>query len=88
MKKPHGNGSGNFEIGQVDMGGWVRFLAGGQNLPHDLPVYLSKTVAAWSREHPNLRLRFVVPIQRDGDTVELHAWYDGHVFPPIEGPQP
>ncbi len=33
-----GNGSGKFEIGRHDMGGWVRVCAGTQNLPDDLPV--------------------------------------------------
>jgi hypothetical protein len=41
MKRPHGNGSGKFAIGQHDMGGWVRAVAGRQNLPDDLPVDLS-----------------------------------------------
>jgi hypothetical protein len=27
-------------------------------------------------------MRCVVPIHRDGNTVELHAWYDAHVSPP------
>ena len=45
MKKPsHGNGSGKFEIGQHDMGGWVRIVAGRQNLPEDLAVYLSSAL--------------------------------------------
>ena len=30
---------------------------------------------------PHLRIRFVVPITRDGDTAELHAWYDQVLFP-------
>jgi hypothetical protein len=57
MKRPHGNGSGKFEIGHHDMGGWVRIVAGRQNLPDDLPVYLSHTLAlpplslAWSWVH-------------------------------------
>src|SRR5205809_722021 len=40
-KQPHGNGSGKFEIGSHDMGGWVRICAGRQHLPENLPVYLS-----------------------------------------------
>jgi hypothetical protein len=42
MKRPHGNGSGKFEIGHHDMGGWVRIVAGRHNLPDDLPVFLSQ----------------------------------------------
>jgi hypothetical protein len=86
--KPHGNGSGKFEIGHQDMGGWVRVSAGHQNLPEDLAVYLSQSLAEWFRQRPHLCLRFVAPITKDGSTVELHAWYDAHVFPALAGPQP
>jgi hypothetical protein len=88
MKKPQGNGSGKFEIAHHDMGGWVRFKPGQQNVPDDLPVYLSNCMTSWFRQRPHLRIRFVVPIQQDGNTVELHAWYDAHMFPAIQGPQP
>jgi hypothetical protein len=33
-------------------------------------------LTACFRANPHLRIRCVVPINRDGDTVELHAWYD------------
>jgi hypothetical protein len=88
MKKPQGNGSGKFEIGHHDMEGWVRVMAVRRNLPDDLPVYLSNSITAWFRQRPHLRMRFVVPIQQDGNTVELRSWYDAHLFPPIQGPQP
>jgi hypothetical protein len=29
----------------------------------------------------------VVPITRDGNTVELHAWYEQHLFPDISPQQ-
>jgi hypothetical protein len=29
-----------------------------------------------------------VPIQRNGYTVELHAWFDLGVFPDVSGQQP
>jgi hypothetical protein len=83
MKPPQRNGSGRFEISQTDMGGWVRvFPASLTNVPDDLPVYLSHTLAEWFRHRPNLPLRCVVPISKNGDTVELHAWYDAPLFPP------
>jgi len=90
MKTPSGNGSGQFEIGQANMGGWVRVFPGRtSDLPEDLPVYLSQTLAEWFRQRPHLRLRCVVPVSKDGETVELHAWYDGHLFPPTPvGPAP
>ena len=83
-----GNGSGKFEIGYHDMGGWVRVCAGKHNLPDDLAVYLSQALSDWFRQRPHLRMRCAVPIQRDGNTVELHAWYDAHLFPALQGPQP
>jgi hypothetical protein len=33
-------------------------------------------------------MRQVVPIQRDGNTVELHAWFEQTVFPDLSGQQP
>jgi hypothetical protein len=33
-------------------------------------------------------MRCVVPIQRGGDTVELHAWFDQGQFPDLSGKQP
>jgi hypothetical protein len=82
VKQPHGNGSGGVEISQSDMGGWVRVYPSRMiDLPQDLPLYLSHTLAEWFRHRPNLRMRCIVPVQRDGNTVELHAWFDAHLFP-------
>ncbi len=89
MKKPGGNGSSRFNIHQDDMGGWVRvFTDRGPSLPEDLPVYLSQALSEWFRQHANLRMRCVIPVVRDGCTVELHAWYEAHLFPAYQGPEP
>jgi hypothetical protein len=89
MAQQPGNGSSRFEISQLDMGGWVRVYAVGSSFPPDLPIFLSHTLTEWFRQRPQYCLRCVVPIQRDGNTVELHAWYDAHVFPPTpEAPHP
>jgi hypothetical protein len=86
--KTGSNGSSNFDISCSDMGGWVRaFAAKTGNLPTDFPVYLSVALAEWFREHPRFQLQCVVPIQRDGNTVELHAWYVVHVFQPSKPPE-
>ena len=84
MRQQHGgNGSGRFNVHTADMGGWVRVhtdkLA---HVPDDLGTFLSASLTDWFRHRPHLRLKCVVPIQRDGTTVELHAWYEAHVFPP------
>jgi len=89
--KPQGNGSGKFEIAQADMGGWVRVYPGKieDTSRQDLGVYLSQSLSEWLRQRPQIRLKCVVPISRDGTTVELHAWYEVHLLPPTPlGPQP
>jgi hypothetical protein len=81
---PHGNGSGKFDIGAHDMGGWVRVRAS-QTAAHveDLGFYLAHVLSNWFREHPHLQLISIVPIVKDGNTVELHGWYAQHLFPGI-----
>jgi hypothetical protein len=77
-----GNGSSKFDIHQQDMGGWVRvFTDSSPSLPNDLPVYLSHVLTEWFRQHPQLRMRAVIPISVDGRTMELHGWYDLGIFP-------
>jgi hypothetical protein len=83
-----GNGSTKFNVHQEDMGGWVRIFADRPAPTDDLPYFLSGALADWFRERPQFRLRFVVPIQRAGDTVELHAWYEVHVLPKLGDPTP
>ena len=75
MNKPR------FEIVRDDMGGWVRVFLGRGEPTGEVAKFLSHSLANWMREHPHLRVRFVVPINRNGDTVELHAWYDQVLLP-------
>lgn len=83
MAKPHpGNGSSKFGVGVHDMGGWVQVKADGSPAgPDELAVYLSHRLSEWLRDNAHLRLLCVVPVSRDGKTVELHAWYEQHLFP-------
>ena len=81
MRKPAGNGSGQFKIAHRDMGGWVRVWLESGAASDELPAFLSHVLAEWFRQRPQLRMRVVVPIQKDGDTVELHAWFDRAVVP-------
>jgi hypothetical protein len=76
----HGNGSGKFDIGVHDMGGWVRVVPGQTAPRDDLGFYLAHRLSVWFREQPHLRLLCVVPIVKDGNTVELHGWYEQHLF--------
>lgn len=70
-----------FEIVQEDMGGWVRVFLGRGEPTGELAKYLSHGLSDWMRKRPHLRVRFAVPVNRDGDTVELHAWYDQVLLP-------
>jgi len=83
MKVPKsGNGSSKFGVGTHDMGGWARTIATYSGpTPADPAGKLSHHLTAWFRGKPHLKIRCVVPINRDGDTVELHAWYDQVHFP-------
>lgn len=89
MADKQGNGSTPVTITQQDMGGWVRFWPTSPKFYDDpgLPVFLSQTVANFFRHRPDLRLRFAMPMDRNGTTVEIHAWYDVHVLSPFAGPQ-
>jgi hypothetical protein len=75
-------------IHHADMGGWLRFFSDPQaSAVLELPVYLSYTVTQWFRARPQYRLRFILPITRGGNTVELHVWYEQHLFPDQSGVQ-
>jgi hypothetical protein len=77
-----GNGQTKFSVGTADMGGWIRVFLEKGTPPADLPVFLSQTLTEWFRKRPGLRIKCVAPVMKDGDTVELHAWYEAHVFDP------
>jgi hypothetical protein len=84
-----GNGSSQIPIHQDDMGGWVRVHTDPTTVrPAHFGLFLSSALMEWFRQRPQLRMRCVVPVTQDGDTVELHAWYDLGVFPATGGPQP
>ena len=85
MHRQPGNGSGKFDIGAHDMGGWVRVIAGSTaaSATNEVPLYLSHRLSVWRLQNPHRRLISVVPIMKDGTTVELHAWYEQHVVPDV-----
>ncbi|HEY7427373.1 MAG TPA: hypothetical protein VH682_24275 [Gemmataceae bacterium] len=71
------------DVHHLDMGGWVRFFTNPESLAlPNLPLYLAYAVTTWFRERPQLRLLCVLPVNKDGNTVELHVWYTQHSFPP------
>jgi hypothetical protein len=80
-----------FEIIEEDMGGWVRVFLGRGEPTGEVAKFLSHGLTDWMGKRPHLRVRFVVPINRDGDTVEFHAWYDQVLFfdtSPMASPEP
>ncbi len=72
-----------FEIIQQEMGGWVRVYLGRGEPTGEVAKLLSLSLTEWFRKNPHLRMRIVVPISEDGDTTELHAWYDQIQFPDV-----
>jgi hypothetical protein len=73
----------DFKIVTEEMGGWVRVFLGSGEPTGEVAVFLSDTLQSWFRQRPHLRLRFVVPITSNGDTSELHAWFDQVMFPDV-----
>ena len=65
-----------FSIGAAEHDGWVRiFLARGEPTGESAK-FLSESLNQWMKNNPQLRVRMIVPITSNGDTAELHAWYD------------
>ena len=72
-----------FDKSQADMGGWVRvYLCRGEPTG-EVAKFLSHAPTHRMRQHPHMRVRMIVPITNNGDTSELHAWYDRVLFPAI-----
>jgi hypothetical protein len=91
MKYTHGDGNGFSKIAvhQQDMGGWLRVFTDPPPPEHpDLPVWLAHALTEWFRQRPHIRPRCIIPVVQGGNTVELHAWYDLHVFPDLSGQKP
>jgi hypothetical protein len=68
------------------MGGWLRVWVDEGEPSPNLPLYLSHALSNWLRNNPHLRCWAVVPVQFNGDTVELHAWYERTIFPDVSPP--
>ena len=44
--------------------------------PEDLPLYLSKAVAAWQKQTPTLKVRATLPIVAKGNAIAVHVWFE------------
>jgi hypothetical protein len=70
-------GNGKCNIIAEEMGGWIRVSARQSGTPIvDLGGKLSASLSGWLRENPDRRLVAVVPINENGNTIELHVWYE------------
>jgi len=57
--------------------GWVVFMASDPPPAADqLPRYLSKAVSAWQKQTPSLKVRAMLPIFANADTIAIHVWFD------------
>lgn len=54
--------------------GYVRVFLGHGEPAIELSRALSKTLASWMKVNPQKQIVAVVPVHRDEDTVELHAY--------------
>lgn len=60
----------------VDTGRAVFRPSGTPTQPENLPLYLSKTIAAWLNQTPSLTVRATLPIVQNGNTVAVHVWFE------------
>lgn len=67
-----------FTIDRLEMGtGWVCFQPGDHPPPPDqLPGYLNQAFYTWLERNPDFRVRSVLPITQDGQTVLIHVWFE------------
>ena len=70
-----------FQINITDFGGWLRVTLGRGEPAGEVAQFLSESLNGWMNNNPHLRVRIMVPISSNGDTAELHAWYDQIAFP-------
>lgn len=66
------------QVDRLDMAaGWACFLASETPpTPNQLPLYLSKEVAAWQKQNPMLAVRATLPIVANGNTIAVHVWFE------------
>lgn len=80
MRPTLGNGSGSVNIEVQDHGGWITVYptsaVAADDYGGDLALVLAKSFNRWFEQHPHLRVRFALPISRNGSTFEIYAWYE------------
>lgn len=86
MNPQQGQASPVVKVNHSDLGGCVRFTPTAESLRHpDLGAFLALSVTQWFLERSHLRLSSVLPVVKEGNTVEMLAWYEQHGFPDTSG---
>jgi hypothetical protein len=77
-KRFGGNGSGGGTVVREPLAsGWVVYRSGDATFDQDkLIKAIFQTIQKDLVENPNVRARFIVPIQKNGDTVSVVMGYD------------
>lgn len=65
-------------IDRVEMEtGWVCFQGGDTPpAPEQLPLILNDAIANWLMNHPEFKVRTVLPIVSNGNTIAVNVWFD------------
>jgi len=53
-------------------------------LPANIAVIINNAFLDWMQKHAGIRIREILPLIQDGQTIALHVWYDG---PDVQGPR-
>ncbi len=65
-------------IDRIEMGtGWVCFQGGDNPPPPDqLPHILNDALSEWLVRNPEFKVRTMLPVVVDGNTVAINIWFD------------
>ena len=73
-----GNGENKTRIDFVDGLNYVLICPHDPGmLPVNIAIIINNAFMDWQKKHPGIRIRTVLPITQDGQTIALHVWYDG-----------
>lgn len=69
-------GNPRFQITVEELDGWARVKLAQGEPTGEVARYLSDSLNAWMKKNPKLKVKHIVPITSNGDTSELHVWYE------------